>query len=345
MDLGRSRDTRGEQKILVGTCPQEEAVKPRGPAGGRSVAPAQTREPSRGGSGDGLLERVLAARVARKVEDKRVLRLIRRYLESGVMVNGVVVETWEGTPQGGPLSPLLANIMLDDLDRELERRGHRFVRYADDSNIYVRSRRAGERVMASIRTFLEERLGLKVNEAKSAVDRPWRRKFLGFSMYANRNIRLRLASETVKRVKDKLREFTSRSRSQSMEERIRRINAYLGGWVGYFALAETPSTFEAIEGWLRRRLRMCLWKQWKRVRTRYRELRALGLPERVVHQLANTRKGYWRIAGGPLNNALGTAYWRAQGLMSLTERYYSTRNAWRTAGRGPACPVVGEVGS
>nr|PZN39076.1 MAG: group II intron reverse transcriptase/maturase [Bacillota bacterium] len=283
---------------------------------------------------------VLMARVARRVQDKRVLRLIRRYLQAGVMVDGVVMETEEGTPQGGPLSPLLANILLDDLDKELERRGHRFVRYADDCNIYVRSRRAGERVMASVRRFLQERLRLKVNEEKSAVDRPWRRKFLGFSMYRNRGVRIRLAPQTVGRVKAKLRELTRRNRSEPMKERIRKVNAYLRGWIGYYALADTPSVFEALEGWLHRRLRACVWKQWKRVRTRYRELRALGLPEWVVRQYANSRKGPWRMAGGPLNRALGSAYWRTQGLLSLSESYQATRQAWRTAGCGPACPVV-----
>lgn len=271
----------------------------------------------------------LMARVARKVDDRRVLRLIRSYLESGVMIEGVVARTEEGTPQGGPLSPLLANIMLDDLDKELEHRGHRFVRYADDCNIYVRSKRAGERVMASIRTFLQERLSLKVNEAKSAVERPWKRKFLGFSMYVTKEgPRLKLAPQTIERVVGKLRELTARSNGQSMKERIEAINSYLGGWLGYFALAETRSAFERLEGWLRRRLRMCLWKQWKRPGTRLRELRALGLPEWVCLQLAMSQKGYWRMAGGPLNRALDTAYWQVQGLMSLTERYKTIRQAW-----------------
>ena len=270
----------------------------------------------------------LMARVARKVGDRRVLRLIRSYLESGVMINGVKVKTEEGTPQGGPLSPLLANILLDDLDKELERRGHRFVRYADDCNIYVRSKRAGERVLASVRNFLKERLSLTVNEAKSAVDRPWRRKFLSFSMYRTKGTtRIRLAPQAIERVKDKLRALTARSSGQGMKERIGAINAYLNGWLGYFALAETPSVFEKIEGWLRRRLRMCLWKQWKRVRTRLRELRALGLAEWVCWQLAMSRKGYWRMAGGPLNGALGSAYWQAQGLMSLSQRYQELRHA------------------
>ncbi|NHM28900.1 group II intron reverse transcriptase/maturase [Desulfofundulus sp. TPOSR] len=273
---------------------------------------------------------ILMARVARKVTDKRILILIRRYLQAGVMMNGVVIETAEGTPQGGPLSPLLANILLDDLDKELEKRGHKFVRYADDCNIYVKSKRAGERVMASIRKFLQERLKLKINEQKSAVDRPWKLKFLGFSMYKAKagRILIRLAPQTIKRVKMKIREITSRNKPVSMAERIERLNAYLGGWMGYFALAETPSIFRNLEGWMRRRLRMCLWKQWKRVRTRYRELRALGLPEWVVHGFANARKGPWRMAYGPMNRALGNAYWQSQGLMSLTERYSYLRQAW-----------------
>ena len=273
---------------------------------------------------------ILMARVVRKVTDKRVLKVIRRYLQAGIMVNGVVMEREEGTPQGGPLSPLLANILLDDLDKELEKRGHKFVRYADDANIYVRSKRAGERVLASVRTFLQERLRLKLNEQKSTVDRPWKLKFLGFSMYKRKagEIRICLARQSIERVKAKIRTLTARNTPIAMEERIRRLNTYLGGWMGYFALAETPSTFEEIEGWIRRRLRMCLWKQWKRVRTRYRELRALGLPEWVVHQFANARKGPWRMAHGPMNRALGNAYWQAQGLMSLTERYRRLRQSW-----------------
>ena len=283
----------------------------------------------------------LMARVAHVVKDKRVLRLIRRYLESGVMIDGVVMETREGTPQGGPLSPLLSNIYLDELDKELEKRGHRFCRYADDCNIYVRSRRAGERVMASVRRFLTERMKVQVNEAKSAVDRPWKRKFLGFSFLPGKRIRIRLAPESVKRFKEKVRELTRRNRSQEQKERIERINSYVGGWMGYYALVETPSVMKALGQWLRRRLRACVWKQWKRVRTRYRKLRGLGLPENVVGYMANTRKGAWRIAGSPpLQQGLNNAYWRAQGLIDLQERYNSIRNTWRTAGCGPACPVV-----
>ncbi|WP_207635469.1 group II intron reverse transcriptase/maturase [Thermaerobacter subterraneus] len=271
---------------------------------------------------------VLMARVMRKVADKRVRMLIRRYLQAGVMVGGVKVRTEEGTPQGGPLSPLLANILLDELDKELERRGHRFVRYADDCNIYVRSERAGHRVMAGVRRFLEKRLRLKINEQKSAVDRPWRRKFLGFSMYRGREgIRLRVAPQTVQRLKDRIRGLTSRTWPVSMPERIRRINAYLRGWLAYFRIADMAVLLRNVEGWLRRRLQACLWKQWKRPRTRLRELRALGHPEWRVRQWALSRRGYWAMAGGPLNSALGKPYWLAQGLLSLTRCYHELRRA------------------
>lgn len=283
----------------------------------------------------------LMSRVALKVRDKRVLRLIRRYLESGVMVDGVVMETVEGTPQGGPLSPLLSNIYLDELDKELEKRGHKFCRYADDCNVYVRSRRSGERVMASVRGFLTGRLKLKVNEAKSAVDRPWKRKYLGFSFTAHKEPRIRIAPKSLERLKGKLRELTRRTRSQERKERIAAINAYVGGWVGYFAKAETPSILEDLDKWLLRRLRACVWKTWKRTRTRYHQLRSLGLPEEVVGYMANTRKGPWRIAGSPpLQQGLSRAYWKGLGLVGLLERYHLIRNTWRTAGCGPARPVV-----
>lgn len=264
----------------------------------------------------------LMARVGRKVRDKRVLRLIGRYLRAGVMVNGVCVATDEGTPQGGPLSPLLANIMLDDLDRELTARGHRFCRYADDANIYVRSERAGQRVMASVRHFVEERLGLRVNERKSAVDRPWRCKFLGFSFYRSKDgTRIRVAPKTLKRFADRVRQITARSNGRSLEERIRALNSYTMGWLAYFALARTPSVYDRLDQWIRARLRACAWKQWKRPRTRLRELRNLGLPEWTAVGWANSRKGYWRMATGPLNRALDTAWWRAKGLCSLAERF------------------------
>jgi RNA-directed DNA polymerase len=270
----------------------------------------------------------LMARVAGKVSDKRVLRLMRQLLESGVLLDGLVSATQEGTPQGSPLSPLLSNIVLDDLDKELERRGHKFVRYADDCNIYVGSRRAGERVKASVTAFLLERLCLQVNEAKSAVDRPWKRKFLGFTLYQV-DKRIRLAEASLKRVKEKIRSLTQRSKAVSMSERIKQLNQYLGGWMGYFALSEVPSPFSQLDAWLRRRLRMCQWKQWKRTRTRVRHLRALGLKELDVWEAAGSRKAYWRTAGAPpLQKALSNAYWQAQGLMALAERYQAVRKAW-----------------
>lgn len=270
---------------------------------------------------------MLMARVAREVTDKRVLKTIRRYLQSGVMINGVVVMTEEGTPQGGPISPLLSNIILTDLDRELEKRGHRFVRYADDCNIYVRSQRAGERVMEGIRTFIEKKLKLKINEAKSAVSKPTKRKFLGFSMFKNGGrTKLRLAPQSRKKLKKKLRAMTCRSRSMSMEDRIQAINSYLRGWMGYYALVETPSVFRDIEAWLRRRLRMCMWVQWKRIRTRYKKLRVLGLSHEQAIKLANSRKGQWRISKW-LNRVLSNSYWENQGLVSLTKLYQNLRYA------------------
>jgi len=284
---------------------------------------------------------ILMARVARKVRDKRVLRLIRKFLKSGVMVEGVIVTTEDGTPQGGPLSPLLANILLDELDKELESRGHRFCRYADDCNIYVRTRRAGERVLASIKNFLETRLKLKVNEAKSAVDRPWRRKFLGFSFYCGKDgVGIRIAPQAIERVKQRIREMTRRRFTIPTEVRTYLINSYLGGWLGYFALADAKGVLTELDQWLRHRLRACEWALWKRVRTRYRELRKLGIPEWRVHKLANARKGPWRMAHGPLNSVLTAAWFKSLGLISLVDKYHEIRQNWRTAGCGPACPVV-----
>ncbi|RPF41984.1 group II intron reverse transcriptase/maturase, partial [Thermodesulfitimonas autotrophica] len=270
---------------------------------------------------------LLMARVARKVKDKRLLRLIRRYLEAGIMVNGCCIRREEGTPQGGPLSPLLANIILDDLDKELERRGHKFARYADDCNIYVKSRRAGLRVMESVRRFVEGRLKLRINWEKSAVDRPWRRKFLGFSFTWDKEPRIRLAPKTAQRFKDKIRQLTKRSRSISLKERLEQLNAYLKGWVGYFRLIDTPSVFQSLDEWIRRRLRMCLLKQWKKPRTKWRNLVVLGIPKGWARLVAGSRKGYWRLAISPqVSKALGLAYWRDQGLISLVEGYRELRS-------------------
>lgn len=265
---------------------------------------------------------ILMSKVARRVKDKRVLRLIRKYLQAGVMINGCKVASEEGTPQGGPLSPLLANIMLDELDKELERRGHRFARYADDCNIYVKSRRAGIRVMESVTRFVESKLKLKVNQEKSAVDRPWKRKFLGFSVTWEKEARIRIAPKTLKRFKDKIREITSRRWGTSMENRLGRLNQYLRGWIGYFRLTEAPSILQSLDEWIRRRLRMCLLKQWKKPRTRRRNLVALGIPEDWARLISGSRKGYWRLSNTPqVNKAFGLAYWRDQGLISLYETY------------------------
>jgi len=271
---------------------------------------------------------MLMARVARVVKDKRVLKLIRAYLESGVMMQGVVVKTEVGTPQGGPLSPLLANILLDDLDRELEKRGHKFVRYADDCNVYVRSRRAGERVMESVRRFLEQKLKLKINPKKSRVEHAQRVTLLGFVCYRYRGeVRIRVDQRALKRFRTKMRRLTKRTRPGKLEDLILEINTYLIGWIGYYRLADTPSVFVELDGWLRRRLRQLLWKRWKRGTTRYRELVRLGLPrERAA--LGALGKSPWRMARSPgVNEALDTAYWRSQGLKSIVERYRDLRFA------------------
>ena len=263
---------------------------------------------------------MLMARVAKKVTDKHVLKLIRAYLNAGVVTDGTLEKTEEGTPQGGPLSPLLANILLDDLDKELTKRGLRFVRYADDCNIFVASKRAGQRVMESVTRFVEGKLKLKVNREKSAVDRPWKRKFLGFSFLSDKKATIRLAPQTLSRIKEKVRELTNRTRSMSMESRITKLNQYLIGWIGYFRLASAKGHCEKLDQWMRRRLRMCLWKQWKRVRTRIRELRALRVPEWACCVMANSRRGAWEMSRN-INNALPTSYWEAKGLKSLLSRY------------------------
>lgn len=267
---------------------------------------------------------ILMARVARKISDKRVLKLIRAYLTAGVMVDGIWQETLEGTPQGGPLSPLLANILLDDLDKELTERGLKFVRYADDCNIFVRSERAGKRVMESIVRFVEGKLRLKVNRDKSAVDRPWRRKFLGFSFLYNEDATIRIAPKKLEQLKERVREITSRTRGISMESRLKELNRYLMGWIGYFRLASMKTHCERLDEWIRRRLRMCLWKQWKLPKTRLRNLRALGVPEWAARRMAYARRGCWEMSRNT-NNALNLSYWKDQGLMSLTSRYLEIR--------------------
>lgn len=273
---------------------------------------------------------ILMSRVARKVKDKRILKLIRAYLNAGAMEQGITKSTTEGTPQGGPLSPLLANILLDDLDKELSERGHRFVRYADDCNIFVRSKRAGIRIMESITNYVEGKLKLKVNRDKSAVDRPWKRKLLGISFLSNKEATIRLAPKTIERFRERIREVTSRTRPLSMDERIKRLNRYLMGWIGYFQIASAKQHCEKLDKWIRRRLRMCLWKQWKRVRTRLRKLRALGVPDWAAFKMANSRRGPWEMSRN-INNALDNSYWNNQGLKSLLARYLDLRQPLGTA--------------
>ncbi len=271
---------------------------------------------------------MLMARVAREVKDKRVLKLIRAYLNSGVMVNGVVMDTEEGTPQGGPLSPLLTNILLDDLDKELEQRGHQFVRYADDCNIYVKTQRAGERVMESVREFLEKKLKLKVNPKKSKVDRANRVKFLGFSFYKHKGeMLIRVASRSLERFRDKLRRLTKRTRSGKLEDLIQEINVYTVGWIGYYRQANTPSVYEDLDGWIRRRLRQLIWKRWKRGTTRYRELVKLGVPKRWAQEGAGGTSP-WHMAASPvINQGLSNGYFRNLGLKSIKDRYLELRFA------------------
>ncbi|EJD4908097.1 RNA-directed DNA polymerase [Brevibacillus panacihumi W25] len=265
--------------------------------------------------------------IAKHVKDRTILTLIRRYLESGIMVNGMEIESDQGVPQGGPLSPLLSNIMLHELDKELEKRGLRFLRYADDCNIYVKSKKAGIRVMDSVTTFIERKLKLKVNMEKSAVDRPWNRKFLGFSFTVNKSPKIRIANDSLKRAKQRIREITSRTKPLPMEYRIDDLNEYLTGWCGYFALADTPSVFSHLDEWIRRRLRMCLWKEWKRPKTKVKRLISLGVPKEKAYEWGNSRKKQWRIACSPiLHRALNNAYWRNQGLKSLSDRYTYLRH-------------------
>jgi RNA-directed DNA polymerase len=265
-------------------------------------------------------DRLLAA-VAKRVADKRMLKLIRAFLKAGVMEDGLVGPGDEGRPQGGPLSPLLSNLVLDELDRELERRGHRFVRYADDSNIYVGSERAGQRVLERVTHFITHRLKLKVNQAKSAVARPGQRKLLGFSFTSEREPRRRIAPKAIARFKERIREQTRRTRSISLRQMVKELTTYLRGWLGYFGDCQTPSVLHSLETWLRRRLRSAVWKQWKRGRTRFKELRKRGVGQDLAAQTAGSAHGPWRIANSPaLNLALPNAYFDSLGLPAMVVR-------------------------
>ncbi len=263
----------------------------------------------------------LMAKITERVGDKRMLKLIRTFLTAGVLEDGLVNPVDEGTPQGGPLSPLLSNIVLDEFDRELERRGLRFARYADDSNIYVRSKRAGERVMESLKRFLITKLKLKVNELKSAVARPWERKFLGFSFTSGLTPKRRIAPKALDRFKKRVREQTSRTGGVSIERMAEELTRYLRGWLGYFGKCQTPSVLEGLEQWFRRRLRSAIWKQWKRGSTRFAELRQRGVNHDLAAKTAGSGHGPWRMADSPgLHIALPTAYFDSLGIPRLIDR-------------------------
>jgi len=261
----------------------------------------------------------LLAKIAEMVSDKRLLTVLRAFLQAGVMENGLVSPSEEGTPQGGPLSPVVSNIVLNELDQELERRGHRFTRYADDCNIYVRSRRAGERVMRSVTRLLTTKLKLRVNSEKSAVARPWERKFLGFSFTNHKPPKRRLAPKAMARFKERVRELTSRTRGISLARKVQDLAEYLRGWIGYFGRCETPEVLAKLEKWLRRRLRSMVWKQWKRGTTRYRELRKRGIAAQDAAKTAGSSDGPWHLANTPaLKIALSNAYFASFGLPELT---------------------------
>jgi RNA-directed DNA polymerase len=261
----------------------------------------------------------LMAKLAGRVSDKRLLKLIRAFLRAGVMENGLVSPVDEGTPQGGPLSPLLSNIVLDEFDREMERRGLWFARYADDCNIYVRSRRAGSRVMESLARFITMKLKLKVNAQKSAVARPWGRKFLGFSFTNEQAPRRRIAPKAVDRFKERVRELTRRTRGISIERMAEDLSRYLRGWIGYFGKCETPSVLRGLERWTRHRLRSMVWKQWKRGTVRFAELRKRGVGTDLAAQTAGSAHGPWRLANSPaLSLALPNAYFDSLGIPRLT---------------------------
>lgn len=266
---------------------------------------------------------ILIDRISKKVYDQRVLNLITKYLKSGIMINGIVTLNPEGTPQGGPLSPLLSNIMLDEVDKELEIRGHKFCRFADDCNIYVKSRKAGNRVLNSIKKLIEGDLKLKVNNEKSAVDLVSRRKFLGFTFYFSKSgAQIRIHKSSYEKFKSKIKEITNRNKGISMDFRVFRLNEITMGWINYFKIAKAKNNIQAIEKWIRRRLRACIWKQWKLPRTRYKNLVKLGIDKYKAYQYSNTRKGYWRISNSPiLSKTLTNKYLENLGYMSISKRY------------------------
>ena len=271
---------------------------------------------------------ILVSRLARKIEDRRVIQLIYRYLQAGVLEGGVVSPRVEGTPQGGPLSPLLSNILLDELDKELEKRGHKFVRYADDCNIYLATCKSGERVMASVTAFLEGELKLLVNRSKSAVDRPWNRTFLSFGMTRHRTPRLTVGGKAVERVKRRIRECCRRGRGKSIAATIEELQPKLRGWMNYFRHAEVKGIFEELDGWIRRKLRCILWRQWKRTYTRAKNLMKRGLPKDTALKSAMNGRGPWWNAGAAhMNVAVRKSYFDKLGLVSLMAQLHRLQSA------------------
>jgi len=266
---------------------------------------------------------LLIGMVREQVKDEAVIRLIRKFLKSGVMVNGLLSPTTEGTPQGGNLSPLLSNIYLTSFDRLLESRGHKFARYADDCNIYVKSQRAAERVMASCTNYLEGKLKLKVNREKSQTGTPLKLKFLGFSLYkTGKKTGIRPHQKSIKRFKDRVRQITNRKRGRSIKQILHELKVFTTGWLGYYSIADMGRKISALNEWIRRRIRMYLWKQWKRISTRFDNLKRLKIPVSKAWEWANTRKGYWRIAGSwVLQRSLTNEYLASIGYDNISKRY------------------------
>ena len=276
---------------------------------------------------------ILIDMLREQIKDERVISLIRKYLKSGVMINGLVSPTTEGTPQGGNLSPLLSNIYLTAFDKLLESRGHKFVRYADDCNIYVKSRRAAERVMANCVKFLEGKLKLKVNQQKSQVGSPLKLKFLGFSLYkTGKKAGIRPHGKSIKRFKDKIRELTSRKQARSVENILKRIKRYTTGWLGYYSIADMESKIRSLNEWLRRRIRQIYWKQWKKIKTKHDNLVRLGINNSKAWEWANSRKGYWRIADSYiLHRSLTNEYLASVGYDDILNRYKVLHSNYGTA--------------
>ena len=272
---------------------------------------------------DTVNQDLLISIIRKTVNEDKVVSLIRKYLQAGVLVNGVFENTEKGTPQGGNISPILSNIMLNELDKELEKRGLQFVRYADDCVIFTKSKKSAERVMESITKFIETKLRLKVNRAKSKVDKPWRIKYLGFSFYQSRGkVEIRIHPKSIAKFKDKIREITSRSNAMSMEVRYEKMKQVIRGWVNYFKIANMKKVAQKLDEWIRRRIRMCYWKQWKKIKTKHDNLVKFGIENDKAWQFANTRKSYWRISNSLiLAKSLNNNTLEKLGYISLSSVY------------------------